>query len=62
MTGHARVVLERYMITNEIKELTAAKQYQETFDKVREHLEVEFQESPSTLLHAPVEVFKATGR
>jgi transposase InsO family protein len=43
VTGYARIVLERYMTTNEIRELTTMKEHEEVFNKVRDYLRKEFQ-------------------
>ena len=43
VTGYARIVLERYLATREMKELSSAKEHAEIFDKVRDHLKREFQ-------------------
>ena len=43
VTGFARIVLERYLATREMKELSSAKEHPEIFDKVRDHLQREFQ-------------------
>ena len=43
VTGYARIVLERYQATREMKELSGAKEHVEIFDKVRDHLKREFQ-------------------
>ena len=42
VTGYARIVLERYLTTREMKELSSAKEHAEIFDKVRFHLKSEF--------------------
>ena len=43
VTGFARIVLERCLATREMKELSSAKEHPEIFDKVRDHLQREFQ-------------------
>ena len=43
VTGYARIVLERYLATREMKELSSAKEHAEIFNKVRDHLKREFQ-------------------
>ena len=43
VTGYARIVLERYLTTREMKELSSAKEHAEIFNKVRDHLKSEFQ-------------------
>ena len=38
VTGYAWIVVERYMTTNEIRELTDMKEHEKVFNKVRDHL------------------------
>ena len=42
VTGYARIILERYLTTREMKEVSSAKEHAEIFDKVRDHLKSDF--------------------